>query len=273
MGRGRKFQAGERGYTMLSLLAAMTITLLVIGAALPTLQHESQRHREEDFFFNGAQVATALGVYYQSAGAYPTKLEDLAKPIIIPPGPKNAGTQPLVFHLRPSALVDPVTQGEWRLVRAGDPLINEFIRAHDAYVAANAAGGAFPPQIPIGQIQGYVPTLLAAGVVVAARQDDEQREPPSNFSLNPESRPILGVVSRSKKSLIRNYYGVEQYDQCLFLAGFCAAGQGCRVLRMRGMDTAPGLPLDVMGMPTLPGVAPPPPPPPGGTTPGGGTGR
>jgi type II secretory pathway pseudopilin PulG len=273
MRRGGKFQAAERGYTMLSLLAAMTITLLVIGAAVPTIQHESQRHREQEFFFNGAQVAKALGMFYLAVGAYPTKLEDLTKPIIIPPGPKNPGTQPLVFHLRRSALVDPIAQDEWRLVRAGDPLINEFIRAHDAYVAANAAGGAFPPQIPISQIQGYVPTLLTAGVVVATRQGDEQQEAPSNFSLNPESRPILGVVSRSKKTLIRNYYGVEQYNECLFLAGFCAPNQGCRVLRMRGMDTAPGPPLDVMVMPTGPGATPPGGAPPGGTTPGGGTGK
>ncbi len=40
-----------------------------------------------------------------------------------------------------------------------------------------------------------------------------------NTKLHSESGPLIGVVSKSKEHLIREYLGIPSYDQCLFFPG------------------------------------------------------
>jgi len=137
MNHFKLIRGSEQGYAMLSLLAAMTIMALAVGSAMPSIQHASQRQREEEMFWNGSQVATALGMYYLVNKRYPTKLEDLTKPITAVPGQGQAATQPITFRIRAWALTDPITGEQWKIVRAGDPIVNEFIQAHNASIASS----------------------------------------------------------------------------------------------------------------------------------------
>lgn len=263
-----------RGYAMLSLLAATTIMLIGLGAAMPMIEQEQQRQREEELFWNGAQVAVALATYYRATKQYPKKLDDLLKPIIVNTQPQQGqqSLQPMQFRLRASALVDPITGEPWRVVRVGDPIIKEFAQAHDAYLAANSLN-APGRMIPLaGLPPEYLQSVLRGAVVLPSSpgnppqlQDQQklQEIPADTFTLNPESRGIVGVVSRSRKRAVRNYYGIESLDRCVILAAWYVAGQGgappgaqgglslggYRLLKLPITDQLPGLPLNLI--PTL----------------------
>ncbi len=122
--RARAPRRPEQGYALLSILAAMTLTVVIMAAAIPSLKHESQREREEEMFWRGAQIAHAITLYQQThSQQLPTKLEDLADSF------ETGGKKKRL--LRPSALRDPMTQkGEWVAVRVGDPLIAELYSAY-----------------------------------------------------------------------------------------------------------------------------------------------
>ena len=204
---------GERGYALLSLLAAMTISLVVLAGALPSLKHEMQREREEEMYWRGQQVATALVRYQQAhGGQFPSRLEDLANDYVVN-GKK-------IHFVRPSALRDPMTaKGDWRPVRIGDPLIGEL-----ALAVMTTTKQPLPPGSWLAQL-----AATQSGAVAKDATDDKGK-PTSAFTFsspgfNSESGPIVGVVSRSKQPTIRNYYGMETYDRCLIIQGVQMPGQ------------------------------------------------
>jgi hypothetical protein len=116
----------------------------------------------------------------------------------------------------------------------------------------------------------YLQSVLRGAVVLPSppgslpQPQDQQKlqdeQPADTFTLNPESRGIVGVVSRSRKRPVRNYYGIESLDRCVILAGWYVAGQGgappgaqggpslggYRLLKMPITDQLPGLPLNVI---------------------------
>ena len=215
---------GQRGYAMLALLAAMTIAMILMTAALPSIKQDSQREKEEEFFWRGVQVANGIRKYASLRGgninAYPTKLDDLAALIQV------QGKRLRV--LRPSALRDPMTgKGDWREVRVGDPVLHSFL---DAYVAAmpKKQPPLPPPPTDLVQFAMLAPNSNAPGT------DPNQQQSSSSLGFNDKMRsetgPILGVVSKSKDHLIRDFLGIDTYDQCLFF---------------------PGVKMVVAGMPTL----------------------
>ena len=198
----------EQGYALLSILAAMTIATVIMAASIPSLKHEAQREREEEMFWRGAQIAQAITQYQKTHNQQlPTKLEDLAEPF------DNGGKRRRL--LRPSALHDPMTppKGEWVPVRVGDPLIAELYSAYMLTVKqpppqgsmlarfATAQGGT----IVGGGLQNTSPSLLSQVM--------------QSNKFNSDTGPIVGVVSASKDSLIRNYYGLETYDHSAFIDG------------------------------------------------------
>ena len=55
----------EAGYTLVALLALMTILALFAMAVAPSAQQQALRDREKEAIFRGEQVADAIGVYYR----------------------------------------------------------------------------------------------------------------------------------------------------------------------------------------------------------------
>src|SRR5262252_533294 len=106
MRRAARANHAQHGYALLALLAAMTIAMILMTAALPAIKQDSQREKEEEFFWRGAQIANGIQRYAALRGgqisAYPTKLEDL-RPLIQVQGKR-------LRVLRPSALRDPMTE-------------------------------------------------------------------------------------------------------------------------------------------------------------------
>jgi type II secretory pathway pseudopilin PulG len=203
----------EAGYTLVALLALMTVIALFALAAAPSIQQQAQRERELEAVFRGEQVADAIRDYYKyrtSQGmryeqALPTSVDQLLEGTSVPGGTKKRQI------LRASAARDPLsTSGEWRIVRPRSQTLLDFQRALMTYV------NNIPPipQDPqISELQRVmVPTI--ANIL-----DTGSSETPSNGAedLSSESSaPFIGVTSRSLNKSILYYYGIDRHDGWIF---------------------------------------------------------
>ncbi len=239
IGRVRS-RASARGYTLLALMAAMTVVAILIAGYVPHLARQMQREREEELLFRGQQIVEAIAQYVQMTGRYPSSLEELVRGFSIqtPRGMRR------VRFLRPSALRDPMTTEEWKLVRPGDPVLRRFVEAYLESIGQPAPPALLPFLQPGMQIlmPGQPSTPRA---IRGSRRDSEQRSlpvPPGRSrvpgvnvprvetegvesapvspALGPGEGgvgPILGVVSKSDKKTVRVYYGLNRYSDWPFV--------------------------------------------------------
>lgn len=203
----------EGGYTLVALLAMMTVLALFAMAVAPSLQQQTQREREQEAIFRGEQVADAIRDYYRyRAGtiravgdqALPRSMDDLLQGIPVPGGSKNRQI------LRPSAARDPLTpDGEWRFVLPRSNSLIDFQQSLMIY-ANNVLPPTRDPQM--AQLQQFaVPALVSVanlGSLSSTRS--------TSSADNDASGPFVGVASRSKRDSVLTYYGVESHDQWIF---------------------------------------------------------
>ncbi len=221
----------ERGYLLVGLLAMMTISLIMIGAALPQLKFESQREREEEMLWRGQQIAIAIGQFSQmKGGQLPTTLEELVDGVTI--GVKK------MRLLRHSALCDPMLpctgeKSNWRLVHRFDPVISSMISSLEAYQLKKKDDQELQRQLMAAIIilRNHAPQvqLPSQGLGNGGTPQDGQnpqnptnptdQNDPGRGGLQSDQKPIVGVVSRSKDRTVRQILDLEQYDQELFYAG------------------------------------------------------
>lgn len=104
-GRMRGAQEAQRGFSLVALMASVTIMLIMMGAAVPSWRYVMQNAREEELLFRGIQIAEAIERYQRkNGGAPPGSIEDLVK-----------------GRFLRKAYADPMTKsGKWRLVRPGE---------------------------------------------------------------------------------------------------------------------------------------------------------
>lgn len=212
-------QRTERGYALIGIMTVMMFGLILATAAAPTLKFESQREKEEEMLWRGQQVAKALKAYSLVKGNFPTDLTDLVKGI-------DVGTKKIRF-LRPSALCDPMTPCDpgspnWRTVHPGDPLVKELL---DAYILTREKGQVVlpPPPALLVQFAAMGASQLSSGGLGLGLAGDK---PPGGGDTPPNTGdgqsgdklkgPIIGVVSRKRDRMFRNYFGIEEYDKTLF---------------------------------------------------------
>ena len=203
----------EGGYTLVALLALMTVVALFAMAAAPRVSQQAQRERELEAIFRGEQVAEAIGQYYiyRSTGggrppgdqSLPASMEELLNGIPMLGAAKNKQI------LRRSAARDPLTlEGEWRFIAPRSQGLLEFQQSLLFYT------GSFLPQTKgqLTQLQQFavppVGTVLKLG---------EKPESSSSSALDDvSSGPFVGVASRSRKDSVLTYYGIERHDQWIF---------------------------------------------------------
>jgi type II secretory pathway pseudopilin PulG len=204
----------EGGYTLVALLALMTVVALFGMAVAPRVSQQAQREREKEAIFRGEQVADAIREYYiyratiggrvPGEQALPSSMDQLLEGLPIPGGSKNRQI------LRASAARDPLTvDGDWNFVRPRSNSLMEFQQNIMFYT------GNFVPQPKDGQMSQL--QLFAAPRLITAGATGD-RDTPSSSSAGDEisSGPFVGVVSRSKKDSVLTYYGIERHDQWIF---------------------------------------------------------
>lgn len=204
---------GESGYTLVALLAIMTLLSLFALAAAPSIRQQQLRQKEREAIFRGEQVAEAIRSYYlyrtTSMGiigeqALPSSMDQLLEGIPVPGGSKKRQI------LRPSAAHDPLSSsGEWRLIRARSQDLIDFQQSIITYA------GTLPPTSGGQQMlqlqQLAVPTLtsvLNVGTTESAPAADE--------SSDSYSGPFVGVASRNRSNSVLYYYDIDRHDQWIF---------------------------------------------------------
>jgi type II secretory pathway pseudopilin PulG len=203
----------QAGYTLVALLAMMTVLALIALSAAPSVRQQAQREREKEAIFRGEQVADAIRDYYLSRIAatggpgeqgLPTSMDQLLEGIPIPGGSKRRQV------LRASAARDPLSKtGEWRTVRPRAQELIEFQRAVVVY-----AGNALPQPTngQIAQLQQFavpqITSVLDTGSATTA--------PGGEDSSADSSGPFVGVTSRSRNNSVLYYYGIDRHDQWIF---------------------------------------------------------
>ena len=203
-------RSSEGGYTLVSLLALMTILALFAAAAVPSVRQQSLRERENEAIFRGEQVADAIRYYYihrantmnlRGDQGLPTSVDQLLEGIPVPGGSKKRQI------LRPSAARDPLSDsGEWRLVLPRSPELTEFQRSVMLY-----AGNVLPmPRDPqISDLQ----RLTAPPVVPVFDSGSSSSGTSASFDA---SGPFVGVSTRNTTNSVLYYYGIDRHDLWIF---------------------------------------------------------
>jgi type II secretory pathway pseudopilin PulG len=196
---------GERGYTLVALLAVMSLLALFAMAAASNLQQQGQREREKEAIFRGEQVADAIRLFYQykgrqGANSLPTSMDQLLEGI-----PK--GTKKLQI-LRVSAARDPLSKsGEWKLISPTSQDLGAFIASLTVY------SGGVPPT-PKGEFAALA-RLLPLVTNVLNTESSSTATGGDDTSASADG-PFLGVASRSQRNSVINYYGIDRHDEWIF---------------------------------------------------------
>ena len=70
----------ERGYSLVALVASVTIMMILMAAAVPSWKYVMKNDREEELLYRGGEIADAIVRFQKkNANAYPTSLEQLVK--------------------------------------------------------------------------------------------------------------------------------------------------------------------------------------------------
>lgn len=189
---------GEHGYTLMALLAVMTVLAISLTAAAPVLRQAAQREREREAIRRGEEVAEAIREYVRRRQAFPTSMDQLLEGIPL------GGTRRLQL-LRVSAARDPLTEdGEWELVPPTDPMMSRFARAVTTY-----AGNRAP------QTRDTHPLLQTTATTILNSANLGGAET-SGSSVSGTTGSFIGVASRSERASVLTYYGIERHDEWVF---------------------------------------------------------
>jgi type II secretory pathway pseudopilin PulG len=186
----------EAGYTLVAMLALMTVLALFAMAIAPRVRQQAQREREREAIYRGEQVADAIREYY----TYRSN-------VLRVPGDQGSKNRMI---LRASAARDPLTkEGEWRLIGPRTQALIEFQQSLLFYTGSFVPTPRYREMV---QLQG-----LAVPVIVPV-MNLKEREPPSGSSSvdDVSSGPFVGVASRSRNASVLTYYGLERHDQWIF---------------------------------------------------------
>ena len=123
------------GYAFVVLIVSMTVMLIALAAALPSVYHENQREKEEELIFRGNEYARAIWLFQRQFQRYPKSLDELIR------------TNNLRF-LR-HAYKDPMsTNGKWRFIHVGanGALIDSLTQGPQQQPQFIGASGQTAPQ-------------------------------------------------------------------------------------------------------------------------------
>jgi type II secretory pathway pseudopilin PulG len=197
----------DAGYTLVALLALMTVLAIFAVAAAPNIRRQAQRENEKEAIFRGEQIATAIRSFYahqqsrmgQGEAALPTSMDQLLEGI--PSGTKR------IQVLRPSAARDPLTaEGEWRLIRPRSGDLSDFQQALLVYTE-NVRPPTTDPQLQRVEQLMAPPVIATLGIASAGS---------SSIDDSNSSGPFIGVASRSKNNSLIYYYGIDHHDEWIF---------------------------------------------------------
>jgi type II secretory pathway pseudopilin PulG len=225
----RRLSTSSDGYAFVVLMVALTVMLIALTTALPSVYHESQREKEDELIFRGNQYARAIYLFQRQFRRYPQSVDELIR------------TNNMRF-LR-QAYTDPMSpSGKWRFIHVGPngALIDSLTMGlqQPQFVGAFGQGprGPTPSSSIFGASQDQpssqnVPNSQdTQGEKPKARPGCEVGKSESAIFSDNQVQGVLiaGVASCSDKNSIRVYNKKTKYEEWEFL------GVGYQVLGFPG---------------------------------------
>jgi type II secretory pathway pseudopilin PulG len=212
---------------MAALLVGMSVTAVLMMAALPVWSHAAQREREEELIWRGEQYKRAIMLFQRKfANTFPPTVDILVEQKFLRKKYK-----------------DPVTGDEFQIIpvggtQPGTPGLGGPGSAQPGTLkpgAPNSGDGA----AGLGAAPGALGAAQAPGTGLGQGQAGAFGTPGSQLNLG-----IQGVTSKSKKTSIKLYNGMNAYNQWAFiyLAASNQAGFGGQGFGRPGQSGGPGGP-------------------------------
>jgi type II secretory pathway pseudopilin PulG len=249
-------RSGEQGWALLGLLLALGVMSIVLTSSIvPNVQVQVQRDKEIEMMYRGEHIAEGIARYYNGGAlrgiqllqrppwGYLTELAKLRDGVTI-------GVNERKF-VRPSAMIDPVSNAEWEPVKARDPRIMPFLQAWAAQTlipipsqylllagpptksvfGGSASSPSDPP--PGGGASGQTPPIINPanpGSVARPGQDPDDDDDDDDDDINDPlahlfqsstpgqgNAPIIGVAPKRKGKAANAYFGLEKYEDWIFI--------------------------------------------------------
>ena len=203
----------EKGFSLIAILAVMSIFAIALLAVAPTIQLEVQREKELEAIRRGEEIAEAIRQYLiaNNGSKYPDSMDELLEGI--PQGTKKR------MILRPSAAIDPLSKdGKWKLVPINK--MPTFTRRVQNYNNGVLPSSENVPQNVVNQL-GQIVTSIELGTEDdtdgAASETDQD-------TFTTENTPFIGVVSSSESKSVIRYYGIGNHSKWVFTPLFRGSG-------------------------------------------------
>lgn len=205
-------RSGERGMTLIAVMAILTLFAVALLAVAPSVHQEVQREKELETIRRGEEVAEAIRQYIQfHNGKLPESIDDLLEGL--PQGTKKR------MILRPSAATDPLSSdGKWRLIKADASTIAPFAKRVQSY-----NNGILPnnPQ-PMNLLDRYSIAFLVN--LNTGTEDDLDDADGEDIDITTDNQPFIGVGSQSRARSVLAYYGIERHSNWIFTPLFRGYG-------------------------------------------------
>jgi type II secretory pathway pseudopilin PulG len=228
---GHTKSSRQSGYILLMMMLFIALLAVAALAALPRMEMQVKRDREEEMIHRGAQYARAIRHYVKKFGRYPTSISDLED------------TNDVRFLRK--AYKDPITGKDFRLLHMGD--VQMLMGgagfnggAGNPAAAAGAGQPGMPAGVPISSGDTRSGTLIqgdnsaspdntttnANGDNSSTGSSADSQSSDASSSNGPSGGPggqvfgggpIMGVASASKDKTIRKFNNKEHYNEWLFV--------------------------------------------------------
>jgi type II secretory pathway pseudopilin PulG len=213
---------GERGMTLLAVMAVMVVFAIGLLAVAPAVQLEVQREKELESIRRGEEVAEAIRQYveFYRGAKLPNSMDELLEGL--PQGTKKRQI------LRASAAVDPLSEdGKWRLIKAEVSTLGPFAKRVQTF------NGGLLPSNPSQVFDRFA--LVLVNTLNTGSESDATEPDDSDTEILTENTPFIGVASQSRSKSVISYYGIENHSKWIFTPLFRGAG----VSNVRGARPAP----------------------------------
>jgi type II secretory pathway pseudopilin PulG len=201
----------ESGFSLLSILAVMTIFAIGLLAVAPTVMQGVQREKELESIRRGEDVADAIRQYveFHQGSKLPDSIDDLLEGL-------PAGTKKRQI-LRPSSAVDPLSEdGKWRLIKPDSQAFLNFGRRVQIY------NNGVLPSSPSQLLDRYALPLV--NIINTQSEDDLAEASEEEIDDATEGVSFIGVASQSRSKSILAYYGIENHSKWIFTPLFRGTG-------------------------------------------------
>lgn len=210
----------EEGFSLIALLAVMTLVVIALLAVAPSVQLAVERERELEAIRRGEEVAEAIRQYveFYQGTKLPKSIDDLLEGL--PEGTKKR------MILRASAATDPLSEdGKWRLITPQSTALLNFGKRVQSY-----NNGLLPPN-GSQMLDRFV--LPFVNVINSRSRDDLEASGAEGADYPTSGVDFIGVATSSRRDSVISYYGIESRSRWVFSPLFRGVN-AAQIVPMRG---------------------------------------